>query len=447
MKKNNFDNLFLFTKLIPVLIFNPKQSYRFLILLMLSLFFPLSFISTGFAQDETEVLFVYRTDEEMKQFIEVIHACGKNAIPVSSDEYHSGTAAIYPYLITTSNIPVDDAKKAGIKPLCIGDEFSSTEDITIKKLQDVSVKLTYENFSQMSQFEKKMSVITDFQGNDTIGKISLRMEDEYPFAVFSETEIMVPYVQKNELSMVLLGAVMQRYFGNPETGTMYVLIDEVYPFSDLGMLCDTADLLYKNAIPFITRIMPLYDNLDYPAFLRFAQVLRFVQSRNGTIVIHEPIVRDEIEREPLKDKMNRMYTALTEQGINWAGTQFSPFLLKRDMLDKIESSEKTFGLFPMDTMIELSLPETKQELTAAVKKLNQNWLSIGDYKRIFTNENFQYNEIQIDEQYLYLETRETSFLSFFTLGNRLLIFVVSGSLLLFIIILLIGFRLYRKKFY
>jgi hypothetical protein len=447
MKKNNFSNLFMLTKLTSVFILYTGQCFLFLISLVLFLFFYPSFVSPVFSQEETDVLFVYRTDDELKQFIEVIHACGKSAIPVSSDEYESGTAAIYPYLITTSNVPVNDAKKAGIKPLCIGDEFSSTDNITIKRMQDVSVMLSYENFSQMSQFEKKISVIADFQGKETVGKISLRMGNEFPFAVFSETEVMVPYVQKNELSMILLGAVMQRYFENPEKGTMYVLIDEIYPFSDLGMLCDTADLLYKNAIPFIARIMPVYDNLDYPAFLRFTQVLRFIQSRNGTIVIHEPIIRDEIEREPLKDKMNRMYAALTEQGINWVGTQYSPFFLQKDMLDSIESSEKTFGFFPIDTMVEISLPETKQELTAIVEKLNQNWLSLSDYKRFFTNENYQYSEIQIDEQYSYLEARETSFLNFFTLGNRFLLLIVSGSLILFVSILIIGFRLYRKKFY
>ena len=37
--------------------------------------------------------------------------------------------------------------------------------------------------------------------------------------------------------------------------------------------------------------MPVYENLDYPAFERYAQILRYVQARNGTVLLHPPVVR------------------------------------------------------------------------------------------------------------------------------------------------------------
>ncbi len=423
------------------------QMKRFLRFIPVMIFFLACFSTAGAQQSPADVLFVYQTEAEAQPIINLIRASGKTVHAVLNEDYLPGTAQLYPYLVTMSPQPVEEAQAAGIVPVCIGEAFASTKQVEIEKIEDASVSLHYLNFSQVINFESQLSVITNAAGLETIGEIDLSMRGRYPFAVFSETEVLIPYLNQSDLSMILLGAVFQKHFGNSEPGSMYVLIDEIYPFSDLGMLCDTADLLYKNAIPFIVRMMPVYDNLDYPAFLRYAQVLRFIQSRNGTIVIHDPIVRNEMIREPLDVKMDRMTNALAAEGIHWMPTDHMPFLLQNDTLDTIQSSQKNFGVLPVNTMIELTLPESSQELEASIKKINQKWLSLNDYKRNFTNENYQYNEIQIDEQYKYDEEADVDFLEFFTIGNRFLLLAVSVSLVLFLIILLIGFRLYWKKFY
>ena len=50
--------------------------------------------------------------------------------------------------------------------------------------------------------------------------------------------------------------------------------------------------------------MPVYDNLDYPALKDMLKLLEYIQSRNGSIVIHDPLVQfDEAERESLDVRM------------------------------------------------------------------------------------------------------------------------------------------------
>ncbi|MFR1374912.1 MAG: DUF2334 domain-containing protein [Eisenbergiella massiliensis] len=94
----------------------------------------------------------------------------------------------------------------------------------------------------------------------------------------------------------MTGKAIAGLLGKQEGGNMYLAVDEVYPFSDLDRLCAVADRLYENGIPFIVRVMPVYENLDYPAFERYAQILRYVQARNGTVLLHPPVVREGGER-------------------------------------------------------------------------------------------------------------------------------------------------------
>ena len=47
------------------------------------------------------------------------------------------------------------------------------------------------------------------------------------------------------------------------------------------MVIKTSEAFYASGIPFTLGVVPIDDNMDFPAMARFYQVLRYVQSRNG----------------------------------------------------------------------------------------------------------------------------------------------------------------------
>lgn len=413
-------------------------------ILLVTLFFPAMPVHA-----QSSVLLVYKTEDEKNVLSKLIWACGQSVTAVSEDEYKSGLAAGYQSLVTTSERPLADASSP---VLCIGNGFSSTADVTFETAEKKSVSVSYGNYTQPPCFEAAITFIASHKGS-SVGKLVLNMGHSYPFAVVTGNRTYVPYYRSDDLTVLMLGAVMKNYLGgiknaNGSNGTMYVAIDEVYPFSDLNMLCKVTDRFYENAIPFIVRIVPVYDNLDYPAYLRYMQVLRYVQSHNGSIVLHEPIVEPEaIVREPLENKMERFYRSLKTNNVQWMDMNLPPYPLSLNAVENIQSSTKNFGELPFDTMIQFSLPKNEEELDTMVQRVNRKWLSLGDYKRKFTNENFQYAETPIDSEHTYIQQEQQSLAEFFFTANEFLVYIVGGVLVLFSVLIFIGYRLYKKKFY
>src|SRR5690606_1239632 len=57
------------------------------------------------------------------------------------------------------------------------------------------------------------------------------------------------------------------------------------------------DRLYEAGIPFIVSTKPLFSNFDYPAAKRYVETLRYLQARNGSILIDAPAVADTISAD------------------------------------------------------------------------------------------------------------------------------------------------------
>lgn len=352
------------------------------------------------ASAEENLLLVCQNEAEGEQLLKLIAAAIRQGIePVLEWEYEAGMAADYRHVITTSARPVQDARDGGAKILMIGEASIPTDAFTLVRMEDTSVTLRLNGYTGPSRFEEEITLI-ETEGFGTFGEIGLSMNRTYPFAVLGDPFSCVPYYRPDDLGAIMLGQVIQRFLGISGEGRMYVLIDEVYPFSDLYMLCRMADMLYENAIPYIVRIMPVYNNLDYPAFLRYAQVLRYIQAKNGSIVLHDPLIAEhEMEREPLKVKMARLYEALEREGIHVLEMPYDPYEMSIETVQNIEGEGKAFGSLPFDTMIMLPFSDTEEELSENIAKLNQKWLSLYDYRRNFTEKNYQYKEVSIDSRF------------------------------------------------
>lgn len=420
-----------------------KRSVALLVLIALVCMFLLPHSARA---DKADVLLVYHTSQQKEKLTALISACGKTVEAIDESVYRQGTALTYDFIVTTSQQPLEDAQKAGIRPLCIDGAFESTSEMTLVKKTNRQISLEYGSYTQPPVFETEATLIGSYSG-EAYGSVMLGGGEVLPFAVFTSSQVSVPYTEAGALGAAMLGGVMQRYFGQNENGKMYVLIDEIYPFSDFYMINATTDALHKNAIPFIFRIMPVYDNLDYPAFLRYAQMLRYVQSRGGTVVIHDPIVLEfEQEREPITIKLARLHNKLDEQKIDWLEMKYPLFPLSLDSVTQIQSGGKSFGELPINTAIVISLPEDAEQLETTIDKLNRAWLSIEDYKRLFTDKSYRYDEQAVDADYVYTVAQQRSFVSFFAASNEVLLIFVLLSLVLLLILIFFGIRLYRRKF-
>lgn len=426
---------------------NIIKNLKFEKIVFLILFFSVIILSETVKADYNKVLIVCKNESEIEGIKNLVLACEKDPVIVQEIEYNNKMLEDISLLITTSMSPYSDAKVKNISTICIGSEFSKVDNITFKKVTNTNVSVSFHNYYASSIFEKELYIIDDASSKNDFGQVTTNININTPFSISVDNFTYVPYYRKEGLPAIMLGDIIQSHFDNKNTGKMYVLVDKIYPFSNLGRLCTFADLMYENGIPFIVRSMPVYDNLNYPAFLKYAQVLQYVQAKNGTIVLHEPIIKEnEPEIELLETKTARFKKVLAENNIYDIDMKYVPYRLKFDEFMNIKSNKKNFGQLPINTMIELPNIEDINDVIGLIEQLNNRWITVSDYKRTFTNDNFQYNEITIDENFIYFEEHDGEFKSFFSKGNKILIIVIGISLIIFIGLIFIGNKAYKKKF-
>jgi uncharacterized protein YdaL len=250
-------------------------------------------------------------------------------------------------------------------------------------------------------------------------------DEAMPFAVMNETAAYVPLYMKGNLSELAMLYVLKDWFGDDGGGGMYLLIKEIYPFSDLKLLAEMADRLYNAGIPFIASVRPVFDNLDYPAMIRYLETIKYIQSRNGSIVVNAPVVASTIgQREhTLNLKMDSFINALGDYGIAPLGmgaemywsydTEYTadgmsffdsvilfpnqlimhrsqsnvsqPFAsalysVQPDEIDDYTRSLKNWRTFPVDIALTLDFPQNEEQLLAMVDNVLDRWLVFSDYK-------------------------------------------------------------------
>ncbi|MCH3964839.1 MAG: DUF2334 domain-containing protein [Clostridium sp.] len=101
-----------------------------------------------------------------------------------------------------------------------------------------------------------------------------------------------------------------------ENRNVYLLIDAVYPFTDLDVFAKKIDFLYSNGIPFICSVMPVYENQDMDAMKRFCGILEYVQNNGGKIILHFPVLYGEnIPEDKIESKIRLAQKIYMDYGI------------------------------------------------------------------------------------------------------------------------------------
>ncbi len=332
----------------------------------------------------------------------------------------------------------------------------------------------------------------------------------YPFSKTIEQLTYVPTMIGDPGFTLCLGKILKDWFGLATSAHMTLLIPDIYPFSDLNMVIETSNAFYDSGIPFALGVVPIDDNMDFPAMARFYQVLRYVQSRNGTIIVHRPSpVTVSDGNAVLSEKMYAVITKMVENGVYPLGLATGESLFFDDVsnvnplnlfssgiilpdpgitesgskatwalssaslgisLETIagtSSQNRNFGNYPINSTIVMPLPENEAALAVQLGIINNKWLSLTDYKRL---DNYwtigqntiassasgirvnglpvslSYDENPIEADYRYQKPPEYSLEKIFTAGNTFLLTVVGIIIVLFIVIVVFSRRVYLNKF-
>lgn len=265
-------------------------------------------------------------------------------------------------------------------------------------------------------------------------------EKRYPFSVKLNNITVVPTYSGNQSFQLCLGELLKNWLTPSDAVSMLVLVPGIYPFSDLNQVVAMSDAFYASGIPFALGVVPIDDNMDYPAMARFYQVLRYVQSRNGTILIHRPSPETISDSDTaLSEKMYAVMNKMVENRIYPLGlvtgedlffddfnsltplNAFSSGIIISDPVQapqiipagnetwalnraslgidletvvNTQSQTRNFINYPISTAIVLSLPKDDAALADQVEVINTKWLSLTDYKNLQNYWSIGQNTIQ-----------------------------------------------------
>jgi uncharacterized protein YdaL len=225
------------------------------------------------------------------------------------------------------------------------------------------------------------------------------------------------------------------------------MIDEVYPFDDLDMLRLTAKKLYENGIPFIVSVMPVYYNTEYPAFKRYANVLRYIQSIGGSVIMHAPLeTGNELVGDPLDVRLEQAQQTFVDNGVVIYEETVTPYGISLAALSGMLPQNELFITLPIDTLLTFNVFKDEEELDAAVAEINRKWLQIGDYRRYTSSNLYTDDQQPADAEFQYREVSERRYAFLVDTGNQVLFVIVIISAVSVLGLIVIGYRLYREKF-
>ncbi|MFF2886832.1 hypothetical protein [Paenibacillus sp. NPDC057967] len=148
---------------------------------------------------------------------------------------------------------------------------------------------------------------------------------------------------------------------------------------------------------------------------------------------------------------------------------FSSSLYTIDMnrIEQLQRKDLYLDPLPMDTALVLDFPSDEEELEATIDQLMEEWTSFGDYKNISHAVHTEKHDISsrggilyfngqavtlnaadrlISSEYEYIAKGEKSFEKLFTMQNKILIVLILLSLFIFGCFLIIGYRMYKRKY-
>lgn len=468
--------------------------------------------------DQLAVDTVYR--DNLNTVETLLSALSQTAEIVAIDDYDAGQMSGYQKVIILKNTEnvinnpafMADCQNYSGSLLYIGfvapGLISGLDSVPISRQMGRTVTVNLNGLASNSIWVDDLRVVDEQPGP---GQTAISVGTSvYPFSKTMERLTFVPTLIGDPGFTLGLGETLKDWFGLAATAQMTLLIPDIYPFSDLNMVIETSNAFYANGIPFALGVVPIDDNMDFPAMARFYQVLRYVQSRNGTIIVHRPSPATVSDGNAvLSEKMYAVITKMVENGVyplglatgeslffdevsnvnplnlfssgiilpdsgvtepgskeTWA-LRWASLGISLETIAGTSSQNRNFGNYPINTTIIMPLPANEAALAAQLGIINNKWLTLTDYKRLnnywtigqntITSSasgirvnglpvSLSYDEEPIEADYRYQKAPEYSLEKIFTAGNTFLLTVVGIIIVLFIAIVAFSRRVYLNKF-
>ncbi|GAB6991097.1 DUF2334 domain-containing protein [Paenibacillus pini] len=370
----------------------------------------------------------------LQQYEKVVGVFNTSDLKISSTDYLSDFAKYDgDYMHIGAMLPAKVQSSLGIR-------LQMSEGETIRLLMGQFIQESI----QVQQLPRIIATTGHTYGNVT----STSMNHATPYGVRNDRYAYIPYFEKGNLSELALSYVLKDWFAIKGDRHQYIVFKDVYPFSDLKLLEHMADRLYDAGIPFMVSVNPVLSNTDYPAMKRYLETLKYVQSRNGSILVNAPFVASPFSHlnRDLGAQMETFIDVLADHGLAplgigaemyWTydqhyiakGMKFfdsvveypnekimykeqtntsqpfesSLYSLQPDFLKQyLYKKSKVIDPLPMDTALVFKFFADEKELDRAVQQLADSWVTFADYKYEQHNVATQKNKISSDGGFLHI---------------------------------------------
>jgi uncharacterized protein YdaL len=360
---------------------------------------------------------------------------------VALDHYEQGMMTAFSKVVTVINAPdlaqplskpfAEDTARYSGQYLHIGYDPPArlVQDLQLStgRVEEEGAELTIGSFQGENLTLKQAPFIVSSKAEREYGSLFLKSSGrKAPFAVSSGKLTYVPYFTAGNASVLAMANVLKDWLGAASAAGPYLVIKEIYPFSDLALLEELAGRLYEAGIPFIASVRPVFSNTDFPAMQRYLEALKAVQSKNGSILVNAPVVMPSINSSDhtLGGKMSGFIDLLADSGIAplgmgadiyWtydkeyaaAGMGFfdsvvlfqdgnvihmeetnvstsfasSLYSMTPEFLQSLKHEGKALPQLPLDTAVTIDFPEDEAGLEKLLQTLDGFWMTFADYKQ------------------------------------------------------------------
>jgi len=457
----------------------------------------------------------------------LLSSMGAKVTTIASEQYEQGMLKHFTHVIVMRNqadpiyqseVLTKDMEQYDGSYMHIGSnppaQLVNTLSLELKRMTSEIVSMEIDNFSGAVTLDHTSMVVASTANEvNTYGSIyTNRKDDASPYGVKLGRFAYMPFYNKGDMSEWAAGYVLKDWLNIQQQGSMHVMLREVYPFSDLDKLRELSDQLYKAGIPFIVSTKPLFSNFDYPAALRYAETLKYMQSRNGSILVDAPAVANTISADlsVLKHNMTAYIHFLAEHAVAplgataemyWFQDQYytaeglsfydsvimlpnekvmsylptntvaaypsSMYSIPVDQWQQYASKEQVIQSMPFNIALTLNMQDDPALLEQQIEWLAESWTVYSDYKasnhRVTTEQdeiNAEQGQLKVNGQsvvlqeaytsissdHVYIEEQEASLAQLFTIQNKIFIVLIVVVLVIFSVLIFIGYRMYRKKY-
>ncbi|EAH4448418.1 DUF2334 domain-containing protein [Listeria innocua] len=374
-----------------------------------------------------------------------------------------------------------------------------------KAITDTSITIKTEaGLAGKPQLVSETNLITSYKG-EALGEMDAAENGKAAYGIRAGNYAYTPIFQANNTSEFALMDLLKAVFEIKTTTNQYALITDVNPFVDFDLLKKTADTFYEKGIPFIISAGPVFYNQDFQAAKNYAEILRYVQAKNGTIMMDVPVVTygdsppgdlENIIQKSLHFYADHDIAALgvtaelywnfdkvygtegfapfntgillpnqkiihTTKKNNGSAFEKSPYSVANDFYETTTSGKN----FPVDIAVTYSFFQNEKELKAAAKNLANENISDFRYKdhQVKTNKDtiesnagslyINNQSVTLDGDLNYIKTNKDktkkqagSLEGFFGYQNTFFTIIIVLSLGIIGVLFIFGYRLYMKKY-